>query len=133
MRGRGGLHKIVVFSWNLGPHTRQHSWAPGCFATLVVCSLVMCFFLTRQSATSNQEHRKKDKLRSKESRKIGKSAQKRADEQRGISGHLNANRHGRHVAEIWGYLREKITSGFTVKRTVHPIKKCSIYTRQKFQ
>ena len=44
MRGRGGLHRIVVFSWNLGPHTRQHSWAPGCFATLMVCSLVMCFF-----------------------------------------------------------------------------------------
>ena len=133
MRGRGGLHRTVVFSWNLGPHTRQHSWAPGCFATLVVCSLVMCFFKTRQSATSNQEHRKKDKLRSNESRKIGKSAQKRADEQRGISGHLNANRHGRHVAEIWGYLREKITSGFIIKITVHPIKKYSIYPRPRFQ
>ena len=57
------------------------------------------FFFTRQSATSNQEHRKKDKLRSKESRKIGKSAQKRADEQPNISGHLNANCHGRHVAK----------------------------------
>ena len=51
------------------------------------------------------------------------------NEQRGISGHLNANRHGRHVAEIWGYLREKITSGFTIKITVHPIKKYSIYPR----
>ena len=55
------------------------------------------------------------------------------NEQRGISGHLNANRHGRHVAEIWGYLREKITSGFTIKITVHPIKKYSIYPRPKFQ
>mgnify|MGYP007000242925 len=85
------------------------------------------FFFTRQSATSNQEHRKKDKLRSKESRKIGKSAQKRADKNRNISGHLNANRHGRHVAEIWGCVRDKISSGFAVKRTVHPIKKYSIY------
>ncbi len=118
----GGYTELWCLVGIWGPHTRQHSWAPGCFATLVVCSLVMCFFKTRQSATSNQEHRKKDKLRSKESRKIGKSAQKRADEQRGISGHLNANRHGRHVAEIWGYLREKITSGFTIKITVHPIK-----------
>ena len=131
MRGPRGLHRIVVFSWNLGPHTRQHSWAPGCFATLVVCSLVMCFFLTRQSATSNQEHRKKDKLRSKESRKISKSAQKRADKKRNAHGHLNANRHGRHVAEIWGCVRGKITSGLTVKRTVHPIKKYSIYFQDK--
>ena len=133
MRGPRGLHRIVVFSWNLGPHTRQHSWAPGCFATLVVCSLVMCFFLTRQSATSNQEHRKKDKLRSKESRKIGKSAQKRADKKRNAYGHLNANRHGRHVAEIWGYLRDKITPGFTVKRTVHQIKNYYVYPRRKFR
>ena len=133
MRGRGGLHRIVVFSWNLGPHTRQHSWAPGCFATLVVCSLVMCFYFTRQSATTKQEHRKKDKLRSKESRKIGKSAQKRADEQRNISGHLNANRHGRHVAESGAILRDKISSGFTVKIAVHPIKKYYVYPRRKFQ
>ena len=133
MRGRGGLHRIVVFSWNLGPHTRQHSWAPGCFATLVVCSLVMCFFLTRQSATSNQEHRKKDKLRSKGSRKIGKSAQKSAGKKRNVSGHLNAKCHGRHVAEIWGYVRGKISSGLTVKRTVHPIKKYYVYPRPKFQ
>ena len=131
--GGGGCTELWCLVGIWGPHTRQHSWAPGCFATLVVCSLVMCSFKTRQSATSNQEHRKKDKLRSKESRKIGKSAQKRADEQRGISGHLNANRHGRHVAEIWGYLREKITSGFTIKITVHPIKKYSIYPRPKFQ
>ena len=31
------------------------------------------------------------------------------------------------MAEIWGYLREKITSGFAVKRTVHPIKKYYVY------
>ena len=133
MRGPRGLHRIVVFSQNLGPHTRQHSWASGCPATLVVCSLVMCFLKTRQSATSNQEHRKKDKLRSKESRKSGKSAQKRADKKRNAYGHLNANRHGRHVAEIWGCVRDKISSAFIVKITVHPIKKYYVYPRRKFQ
>ena len=61
------------------------------------------------------------------------STKQRADKNRNISGHLNANRHGRHVAEIWGCVRDKISPGFAVKRTVHPIKKYSIYPRQKFQ
>ena len=61
------------------------------------------------------------------------STKQRADKNRNISGHLNANRHGRHVAEIWGCVRGKITSGLTVKRTVHPIKKYYVYPRPKFQ
>ena len=128
--GGGGCTELWCLVGIWGP-TRASTAGPPCFATLVVCSLVMCFFLTRQSATSNQEHRKKDKLRSKESRKIGKSAQKRADKKRNAYGHLNANRHGRHVAEIWGCVRDKISSGFAVKRTVHPIKKYSIYFQDK--
>ena len=54
----GGYTELWCLVGIWGPHTRQHSWAPGCFATLVVCSLVMCFFKTRQSATSNHKHRK---------------------------------------------------------------------------
>ena len=40
----GGYTELWCLVGIWGPHTRQHSWAPGCFATLVVCSLVMCFF-----------------------------------------------------------------------------------------
>ena len=61
------------------------------------------------------------------------STKQRADKNRNISGHLNANRHGRHVAESGAILRDKISSGFTVKIAVHPIKKYSIYPRRKFQ
>ena len=35
------------------------------------------------------------------------------------------------MAEIWGYLREKVTSGFAVKITFHPIKKYYVYPRPK--
>ena len=63
---------------------------------------------------------------------IGKSAQKRADKQRNVSGHLNANCHGRHVAES-GAVLVKITPGFTVKRTFHLIKNNYMYPRRKFR
>ena len=69
-------------------------------------------------------------MRSKESRKIGKSAQKRADKQRYVSGHLNGNCHGRHVAESGAVLEMKVTSEFTV-RSFSPNKKLLYISKTK--